>query len=389
MFSIFNRICCRCHDQETSQIIEFDADHDPDFPDYKAVDGSISRRIYAEQYDEHGEHTAISFPSKVGIESDDTDDVFKEILKPETNIKEAREEEELNKAWKEAAAMRNTSYKVPGRDAESTILDPSLQGSAKEKIRIDANNDGVLTYDEFNKSTKEIASTPLQGKSSSAYDSNPNLKNIQGELERTRALLGLPPRRLGDDAPTVASNAQAPGKVQSSPAPIAALPTPAVIPNAPATDEALSSPTPLAAPTPTPLKTTPDLQETTPNLHQQQLAQSGNPPVPANNTSSALSDAPPESRRNIGVNDSREEQKQKIKDEVAALRLRVRRAKNDILANQYGGGGLRAHPGMGSGTEPSPRWGMLDPSPREGSRFSHEDSRATTGSFMSADMSTL
>mmetsp|Transcript_84264 Transcript_84264/g.132705 ORF Transcript_84264/g.132705 Transcript_84264/m.132705 type:complete len:380 (-) Transcript_84264:79-1218(-) len=379
MFSIFNRICCRCHDQGTSQIIEFDADHDPDFPDYKAVDGSISRRIYAEQYDEHGEHTAISFPSKVGIESDDTDDVFEEMLKPETCIKENREEEEVNKAWKEAAAMRNISYKMPGRDSES-ILDPSFQGSAKDTIRIDAKNDGVLTYDEFNKSTKEIASTPLQGKNSSAYDSNPNLKNIQGELARTRALLGLPPKRLGDDAPKVTSNAQAPGKEQSSPAPVAALPTPAVIPNAPASDEALSSPTPLVAPSPAPLETTPNLQETTPNLHQQQLAQSGNPPVPANNTSSALSDAPPESQSKIGVNDSREEQKQKIKDEVAALRMRVRKAKNDILANQYGVGGLRAHPGMGSGTEPSPR---------EGSRFSHEDSRATKGSFMSADMSTL
>jgi hypothetical protein len=353
MLSIFHKSCCRCHEQNTDTLIEFDTVHDPNVPGYVGADGTIGSIRPGSPVKEH------TILSKGGIEADDTDSHAIHTDKRMTN-----EDTELSKAWKEAEAMRNISYKLQHYDVDQSLAHqrPVQHGAAQETKKaqtnqgaLDANKDGILTYDEFHKGAYNVTQ---QGKHN-AYESNPNLMNIQAELERTRALLGLPPRKL-EKEPEVPSLGQRP------PAGIGTV-------------------------------TTHPFDRSLPNFGgQQQLqqAQTGEafPPHSGRYQSSEGSE-PMSSERGThrdAPGGSREEQKQKIRDEVAALRNRVRKAKNDILANQNGvGGNLRASPRNGMGMEHPPRWGMLDPSPREESRATREESRATTGTFVSADVSTF
>lgn len=368
MLSIFNKTCCRCHENTSHSFIEFDSDHDPNVPGYVSADGTIrGGSASLEKQGSCHEHTLVSFPG-TAVESDDTDG-----FSHDKRMTVA--ESELSKAWKEAEAMRNISYKLTDHDVDGTLPDMRSRSNGKQDVYalsqpIDANSDGILTYDEFRKGASSISGDPAQGRRLSAYDSNPNLRNIQDELERTRALLGLPARKLGSETPAVASNAPAPSRDLSMPAANGAPPS-------------LDS-----------------FKAPLPGFGQQQAPPTDAPPFPARAdapsfsaryASSEASDHVSENQRHSDVlGASREEQKQKIKDEVAALRMRVRKAKNDMLASQGGGANLRASPRVGGlGADPSTRWGILDPSPREESRATREESRATTGTYISADVSTF
>jgi hypothetical protein len=281
------------------------------------------------------------------------------------------EENELSKAWKEAEAMRNISYKIKDTDVDPS-KDPikQLQQLQQEHLakqnpngpakKVDANSDGILTYDEFSKNAHHIGTQEKM----SAYDTNPNLRNIQDELERTRQLLGLPPRRNEPNEPPAvgAANQMPPLALNTNRLPSFG-------------NQADTSP------------------ETPPYS-----ARMDSPPYSARYQPSEVSESASGRQRHPDVPDTartsdsaREEQKQKIKDEVAALRARVRKAKTDILANQlHGGANLRASPRPGGvGYDQSPRWGLTDPSPREESRATREESRATTGTYISADVSTF
>jgi len=281
--------CFKCQDPEQYHTVEFDRDYDPNVPATLLPDGTVKR----------GDGVVfVTVDKRLVSEADDTDSLFNATAR----TKESDAESELSSAWAQAAQLRNMDTPLPDIGPAQASRQPLTPQPHKQDHE-------VFTPQRPQRAEDFIgARTPSQPPQGDSLGSNNNLQHIQEELDRTRELLGLPSKRpsradLEDDSFLLPS-------AQNG------LPT-------------LDLP-----------RATPVMQERAveaPNLNSLVTTSASSPSAVPAGADGVVDD--PMSTQEAATAPaeqalSREEQKKKIMEEVAALRESVRKKKFAMVAEQ-------------------------------------------------------
>jgi len=318
MWGLLDRQCCSQHCQHPGDYhtIEFDSDFDPSVPANLRPDGSVGQSTVSKVVT--SQHRTYGVP-----EAEDTDNINNvpgKLLGQDDKV-------DMSDIWSKAHEMRDVSKKLRPEHYEvgGYMHNPASQqaaAAAKQAPERLAPQSGqetpIMTFSDnvpTNKEAYTLQSAAIQGafekveptapQSRAPIESHHSLQNIQEELDRTRQLLGLPPKQMVRPAPETTPTATIPedsvmqeGDGASAASSFLIKENSAAIP-AGSPEAVLSA---LAAP-------------------------GGDAPLPTFGTATAEGQVVPVERAL-----SKEEQKQKIKDEVAALREKVRKAKTERAA---------------------------------------------------------